>query len=83
LETYYQIVPQTLPMLQKMVRELMELVIAAGGRFYLAKDGLLTPALYRASMGDATVDAFLQLKRRYDPDLLLQSDLFHRVFQPL
>jgi hypothetical protein len=34
-------------------------------------------------MGDATVDAFLQLKRRYDPDLLLQSDLFHRVFQPL
>ena len=82
LETYYQIVPQRLPLLQKMVRKLMELVIAAGGRFYLAKDGLLTPALYRASMGEATVDAFLQLKRRYDPDLLLQSDLFHRVFQP-
>lgn len=81
LETYYQIVPQTLPMLQKMLRELMDLVIAAGGRFYLAKDGLLTPTLYRASMGDATVDAFLQLKRRYDPELLLQSDLFHRVFQ--
>jgi FAD/FMN-containing dehydrogenase len=81
LETYYQIVPQTLPILQKMLRELMDLVIAAGGRFYLAKDGLLTPPRYRASMGDATVDAFLQLKRRYDPDQLLQSDLFHRVFQ--
>lgn len=81
LETYYQIVPQTFPALQKMLRELIDLVIAAGGRFYLAKDGLLTSALYRASMGDATVDAFLQLKRRYDPDLLLQSDLFHRVFQ--
>jgi len=81
LETYYQIVPQRLPMLQKMLRELMDLVIAAGGRFYLAKDGLLTPARYRASMGDATVDAFLQLKRRYDPESLLQSDLFQRVFQ--
>ena len=81
LETYYQIVPQTFPALQKMLRELMDRVIAAGGRFYLAKDGLLTPALYRASIGDATVDAFLQLKRRYDPELLLQSDLFHRVFQ--
>ncbi len=81
LETYYQIVPQRLPMLQKMLRELIDLVIAAGGRLYLAKDGLLTSALYRASMGDATVDTFLQLKQRYDPELLLQSDLFHRVFQ--
>lgn len=81
LETYYQILPQKLPMLQKMLRELMDLVIAAGGRFYLAKDGLLTSALYRASMGDAAVDAFLKLKRRYDPESLLQSDLFQRVFQ--
>ncbi|HEU5348738.1 MAG TPA: hypothetical protein VFU63_09020, partial [Ktedonobacterales bacterium] len=83
LEMYYQVVPQTLHALQKLLRELMDLVIAAGGRFYLAKDGLLTPALYRSSVGDETVDAFLQLKRRCDPNMLLQSNLFHRVFQAL
>jgi hypothetical protein len=66
-----------------MLRELMDRVIAVGGRFYLAKDGLLTPDRYRTSVGDATVDAFLQLKRHYDPEMLLQSNLFHRVFQGL
>jgi FAD/FMN-containing dehydrogenase len=81
LETYYQVVPQQVQALQKMLLELMELVIAVGGRFYLAKDGLLTQALYRRSIGDATVEAFLELKQRYDPETLLQSDLFRRVFQ--
>jgi decaprenylphospho-beta-D-ribofuranose 2-oxidase len=81
LETYYQVVPQTAERLRIMLLELMDLVITAGGRLYLAKDGLLTSARYRSSMGDTTVDAFLQLKRHYDPDMLLQSNLFHRVFQ--
>ncbi|MGZ6388051.1 MAG: FAD-binding oxidoreductase [Ktedonobacterales bacterium] len=71
LETYYQVVPQRIHALQTMLRELMDLVIAAGGRFYLAKDSLLTHALYCQSMGEASVEAFLQLKRRYDPDMLL------------
>jgi decaprenylphospho-beta-D-ribofuranose 2-oxidase len=82
LELNYQIVPQTLHRLRKMLWELMEIVIAAGGKFYLAKDSLLTSALYRKSMGDASVDAFLHLKQLYDPDMLFQSDLFRRVFQP-
>lgn len=66
--------------LHGMLRELMEAVLAAGGRFYLAKDAMLTSALYRRSIGDDAVDTFLQLKQRYDPDMLLQSDLFRRVF---
>lgn len=81
LETYYQVTPQRVHALHTMLRELMDLVIAAGGRFYLAKDNLLTHALYCRSMGDARVEAFLQLKRRYDPDMLLQSNQFRRVFQ--
>lgn len=80
LETYYHIIPERINALQAMLRELMELVIAAGGRFYLAKDSLLTHALYCRSIGDARVEAFLQLKRRYDPDMLLQSNLFRRIF---
>jgi decaprenylphospho-beta-D-ribofuranose 2-oxidase len=85
LETYYShvspIVPQTAQKLRKMLWELMHLVIATGGRFYLAKDGLLTHALFRQSIGDAAVDAFLALKQQHDPGTLFQSDLFRRVFQ--
>src|SRR6266700_37257 len=81
LEVNYQITPQTARLLLKMLRELMDLVIEAGGRFYLAKDSLLTNALYRQSIGDAAVEAFLHLKRLYDPETLFQSNLFRRVFQ--
>ena len=81
LEVNYQIVPQTVQRLHKMLRELMELVIAAEGRFYLAKDSLLTNTLYRRSVGDAAVEAFLHLKQLYDPEMLFQSNLFRRVFQ--
>ena len=81
LEVNYQIVPRTAPRLHKMLRELMDLVIAAGGKFYLAKDSLLTDALYRRSVGEAAVEAFLHLKRVYDPDMLFQSNLFRRIFQ--
>ncbi len=81
LEVNYQIMPRTAQRLHKMLRELMDLVIAAGGRFYLAKDSLLTSTLYRQCMGDAAVDTFLHLKQAYDPELLFQSNLFRRVFQ--
>lgn len=81
LELNYRITPQTVQGLHQMLRELMDLVIAAGGRFYLAKDSLLTNALYRQSVGDAAVEAFLDLKRLYDPEMLFQSNLFRRVFQ--
>lgn len=82
LEVNYQIVPQTAPRLYETLRALMELVIATGGRFYLAKDSLLTSTLYRQSIGDAAVDAFLHLKQEYDPEMRFQSNLFRRVFQP-
>jgi FAD/FMN-containing dehydrogenase len=82
LELNYQITSQTSQRLRQMLRELMDLVIAAGGRFCFAKDSLLTHALYRASVGEAAGEAFLQLKQRYDPELLFQSDLFRRVLCP-
>ncbi len=81
LEVNYQIVPQTAEKLRKMLWELMNLVISAGGKFYLAKDSLLTNTLYRQSVGDDAVETFLQLKQEYDPEMLFQSDLFRRVFQ--
>ena len=57
------------------------IVIEAGGRFYLAKDHFMTSAQYRQSIGDTAVESFLRLKQHYDPETLLQSDLFRRLFQ--
>ncbi|QBD74583.1 FAD-binding oxidoreductase [Ktedonosporobacter rubrisoli] len=81
LELNYQVASRTIQQLRGMLQGLMELVIAAGGRFYLAKDSLLTNRLYRRSIGDQTVEAFLKLKQFYDPEMRFQSNLFHRVFQ--
>ena len=55
-------------------------VLAAGARFYLAKDDQLDAASYRQSMGDAAIDRFMALKHQFDPDGVLQSNLFRRVF---
>ena len=43
----------------------------------------MTPTQYRQSVGDQAVNTFLQIKQRYDPETLLQSDLYRRIFQPL
>ena len=61
---------------------MIAIVVDSGGRFYLAKDHFLTHDQYRQSVGNEAVDTFLQLKQRYDPEMLLKSDLFRRVFLP-
>ena len=82
LELNYQRTHQTAQMLKRVLQYMIAAVIEAGGRFYLAKDHFLTHAQYRQSVGDEVVDTFLHLKGCYDPETLLQSDLFRRVFQP-
>jgi decaprenylphospho-beta-D-ribofuranose 2-oxidase len=82
LELNYQRTQQTAQKLEQTLKIMIETVIEAGGRFYLAKDHFLTHAQYRKSVGDENIDTFLELKRRYDPEMVLQSDLFRRVFQP-
>ena len=82
LELNYQRTRRNADTLQKTLKSMTADVIQAGGRFYLAKDHYLTHEQYRQSIGNAAVDTFLQYKLRFDPDMLLQSDLFRRVFQP-
>jgi decaprenylphospho-beta-D-ribofuranose 2-oxidase len=82
LELNYQRTQQRAQHLEQTLRHMITLVIEAGGRFYLAKDHFLTHAQYRQSVGDEVVDTFLRLKQHYDPGMLLQSDLFRRVFLP-
>ncbi len=82
LELNYQRTHQTANVLKQTIQHMIATVIDAGGRFYFAKDHFLTPAQYRQSVGDESVDHFLRLKRLHDPETLLQSDLFRRIFQP-
>lgn len=61
-------------------REIVDLTLAAGGKFYFAKDSILRPGDAERAYGQDRVEAFFALKRRVDPAGLLRSDLFRRVF---
>ena len=63
--------------LDRLLDDLDEQVLAAGGRVYLAKDSRLAPDTFRA-MYDR-VDDFLEVKRKVDPDGVLRSDLGRRL----
>ncbi|MES1211834.1 MAG: hypothetical protein ABUL63_05825, partial [Acidobacteriota bacterium] len=62
-------------------RAITGLVLAAGGRFYLAKDAVLRPGDFAAAYGERS-SAFLALKRRLDPEGLLASDQARRLLGP-
>jgi FAD/FMN-containing dehydrogenase len=56
---------------QSLVDALNELVIAEGGRVYLAKDQFMRAAHFRAM--EPRLDAFLATRRRWDPEARLRS----------
>ncbi|MFN3742071.1 MAG: FAD-dependent oxidoreductase [Anaerolineales bacterium] len=56
------------------------LVVEAGGRFYFAKNSETSAETVRRFLGLATLNRFKELKDRCDPDHLLVSDLYRRVF---
>jgi FAD/FMN-containing dehydrogenase len=66
--------------LQVMLREFDQIVTEAGGRFYFAKNSETTPETAVKFLGQATIDRFKALKRRTDPNHLLESDLYRRIF---
>jgi FAD/FMN-containing dehydrogenase len=57
-----------------------EIVLPAGGRFYPAKDNAVDRESLQQSMTTEAVDEYLAMKRRLDPEGILQSDLYRRVF---
>ena len=60
-----------------LLHELDELVMAAGGRHYLAKDAVSSPEVIRA--GYPRFDDWLAIRRRVDPDGLWVSDQARRL----
>jgi decaprenylphospho-beta-D-ribofuranose 2-oxidase len=66
-----------------LTRELAALVLAAGGRFYPAKDSTLDALTYQASVGAERLARFRALKAACDPTGLLQTELSKRLLGPL
>lgn len=70
------------PALQALADELNAIALAAGGRFYFAKDSTLTPDVAARYLGEATLRRFQALKQRCDPAEVLQSNLYRRILRP-
>ena len=67
--------------LWQLCAEMDKLVIEAGGRFYFAKDSTLTPESFAPCLAEERVRRFLAIKRACDPEGLLETDLFRRIFR--
>lgn len=71
------------PKMAALAKEMDEIVLRHGGRFYLAKDSTLWPETARGYLGDTVLKTFFALKEQYDPQEMFQTDLWRRVFAPL
>ncbi len=65
-----------------LMRELNDLVAQAGGSFFLAKDSTLRPEDFSRAFAAEALARFRALKTQYDPDELLQTDIYRRVVRP-
>ncbi len=66
--------------LGRLLQDFDRIALEAGGRFYFAKNSETTAETTMRFLGEKAVAEFKRLKRRCDPDGLLESDLYRRVF---
>jgi len=64
----------------KLAGELDRVVLDAGGRFYFAKDSTLGALSVEQYLGREAVEEFMRLKRRLDPEQILETNLYRRLF---
>ncbi len=66
--------------LSRMLQDFDRVVVEAGGRFYFAKNSETRPETAARFLGPKAIAEFKRLKKRCDPNGLLASDLYRRVF---
>lgn len=76
----FKVTDATRPQMRDMLQEFDRIVVAGGGRFYFAKNSETTAETALAFYGEETVKKFKRLKKRCDPNGLLESDLYRRIF---
>lgn len=65
--------------LWRLCHRMNDLVLAAGGRFYFAKDSTLRTTDVSSYLGEATLERYRARKSEWDPEGLLTSALAQRV----
>jgi FAD/FMN-containing dehydrogenase len=63
-----------------MLKDFDRIVLNGSGRFYFAKNSETSAEAARAFLGEETLRRFKELKKRCDPENILESNLFRRVF---
>lgn len=77
----FKVTPSRRASLWKLCDELTEVVIAAGGRFYFAKDLVVAAEDTARFLPHDKLAAFAALKRACDPETLLDGKLYQRAFR--
>ena len=77
----FKVTERNRPELRLLLQEFDQIVLNAGGRFYFAKNSETTAESTRRFLGEETVAKFKKLKKRCDPNGLLESDLYRRIFE--
>jgi decaprenylphospho-beta-D-ribofuranose 2-oxidase len=67
--------------LSALLQEFDRIVLSAGGRFYFAKNSETSAESTRAFLGEEAIAKYKKLKKRCDPNGLLESDLYRRLFK--
>lgn len=67
------------PRILHLCHAMNDVVLAAGGRFYFAKDSTLRPSDVRGYLGEEALAQYRQLKMQLDPESLFTSDLARRL----
>jgi len=79
----FPVTPANRAALWALCDELTEVVLAAGGRFYFAKDLVIGQEDLLRYVPADRLQRFVEMKRALDPEMLLQTNLFRRVFGDL
>lgn len=77
----FKVTPDSRERLWRHCAELTRIVLASGGKFYFAKDLVISHADLVAMYPPERLAAFLEQKRRLDPDTFFESNLSRRVLK--
>ncbi|MDX2284075.1 MAG: FAD-binding oxidoreductase [Bacteroidia bacterium] len=78
----FRVTPARRKALWELTADLDRIVLDAGGNFYFAKDATLHPSRLAGFRSEERYRRFVEIKQRTDPENLLQTDLFRRLFAP-